>query len=371
MTHDVIIIGGGLAGSAAAIGLARRGHRVLLLERRARPAPKLCGEFLSTEVAALLGRLGVLGAAHAAGAHPIRRAVVTAPGGAAYRSRLPGTALGVSRLRLDALLFEEARAAGAEARYGAAARAVEGTLHDGFEVRTGGAAFRGRLVLGAYGKRSLLDRKLERAFLSEDSPQVAFKAHYAGLRMPGVIELHAFPGGYCGLSRVEEGRVNVCWIARAEQLKAAGGRPEDMIEQSLARNPALLTRLWGREPVSDSFLAIAQVSLAPKGAVVRDVLMLGDAAGMIAPLCGDGMAMALHSAELAVPLVSVFLEGEMSAGNLRAAYPQRWKSAFARRLRLGRWIHRASVRPGVAEAVVQACRWAPGLGGWLIRNTRG
>lgn len=368
--YDVIIIGGGLAGCSAAIQLAERGRRVLLLEKRVLPAHKLCGEFLSTEVMALFRRLGVLEAAEAAGAHRIRHVRATTSNGAVYEGDLPGTALGLSRYRLDQILFQRAAASGADARDGTEVRGVEGTLDEGFTVTTRADPYEGRVVLGAYGKRGLLDRKLGRSFLNDASPLVAFKAHYEGARLPGLIELHSFPGGYAGLSHVEEGRANLCWIGEARLLKAAGSTPEAMIERSLTQNESLAARLHSMRRVSESFLAVSQVSLARKPAFEQDVCMIGDTAGMIAPLCGDGMAMALRSAELAAPHVEAFLQGG-PAGAFREGYAAAWKQAFCLRVRLGRWMHRSYLRPAVAGAVVRACRWTPGLGRWLICQTRG
>jgi len=289
MTYDVLIIGGGLAGCSAAIQLAERGKRVLLLEKQRYPAHKLCGEFLSVEVLAMFERLGVREAVWQAGAQPIDHTVITTTDGAVFESMLPGTALGLSRYTLDRLLFERARAAGAEAHDGVSVQTIEGTLDEGFGVTTSEGRFEARMVLGAYGKRSTLDRKLDRPFLKARSPFVAFKAHYAGVDLPGVIELHAFPGGYCGLSHVEQGQVNACWIAHGDALKAAGGTPEAMIDQSLGQNPALARRFEAMERVSDKFIAVSQITFVPKGAFAGDVCMIGDTAGMIAPMCGDGM----------------------------------------------------------------------------------
>ncbi len=371
MKYDVLIVGGGLAGCSAAIQLAGRGRRVLLLEKQRYPAHKLCGEFLSVEVQAMFERLGVREAVRRAGAHPITRARITTLDGGVFEAALPGAALGLSRYTLDRLLFERARAAGAETRDGVAARAIAGSLDEGFTVQTTDGAFAARLAMGAYGKRGLLDRKLQRPFLQQKSPFVAFKAHYEGVEIPGVIELHSFPGGYCGLSHVEGGRVNACWIAHAQTLKAAGGDPEAMIEQSLARNPALARRFAAMRRVSKRFVAVSQVTLAPKGAVSGDGCMIGDTAGMIAPMCGDGMAMALRAAELAVPPAAAFLDGATDAAGFRDGYARAWRREFGLRMRLGRWMHHAYCRPSLARLGVAVCRKAPALGRWLIHKTRG
>ena len=371
MTYDVLVVGGGLAGCSAAIQLAEAGKRVVLLEKQRYPAHKLCGEFLSVEVQAMFERLGVREGVRRAGARSIDRVCITTTAGAVFESALPGTALGLSRYALDRLLFERAQAAGAETRDGVTVRAVEGSLDEGFFVTTTAGIFEARLVLGAYGKRGLLDRKLDRPFLKARSPFVAFKAHYAGVELPGVIELHAFPGGYCGLSHVEHGLVNACWISHGAALKAAGGTPEAMIAQSLGQNPALARRFEAMERVSERFIAVSQITFVPKGAFAGDVCMIGDTAGMIAPMCGDGMAMALRSAELITPLASAFLDDHMTAGLFRAQHERAWRREFGLRMRLGRWMHHAYCRPAVARLSVGAVRRMPGLGRWLIRKTRG
>lgn len=371
MIYDAIIIGAGLAGSSAAIRLAGAGRHVLLLEKHRYPVHKLCGEFLSVEVGEAFARLGVLEAVRRAGATSIDAALVTTADGAVLREPLPGTALGLSRYRLDPLLFAHARARGADAREGMTVRDVQGDLERGFTVEAGGASFRGRVVLGAYGKRGRLDGRLARPFLRERTPFVAFKAHYEGVDLGGVIELHAFDGGYCGLLQVEAGRVNACWISHERLLKAAGRDPDRMAAEALAQNPVLAERFGAMRRVSERFEAVSQVSFARKGTFVRDICMIGDTAAMIAPLCGDGMAMALRSAELAAGPVDGFLEGTLAAQELRDAYTAAWEDDFGTRLRLGRWVHHGLTRPRLAGLGLRLCRVLPGLGGWLIRHTRG
>ena len=371
MTYDALIIGGGLAGCSAAIQLTRQGFRTLLLEKQTYPSHKLCGEFLSTEVIAAFERLGVMADVRAAGAHPIRHSRVTTSGGSIFQARLPGTALGLSRYALDRLLFEHAAAVGADVRDGMPVRSVEGSMDEGFSVRTSAETFEARLVLGAYGKRGLLDRKLERPFFEKKTPFIAFKAHYSGLALPGTIELHAFPGGYCGLSHIEGGQVNACWITHERALKTSGGHPDGMIEGAMAENAALAERFRAMRRVSPSFLAISQISFASKDPFEGDVCMVGDTAGLITPLCGDGMAMALYAAELAAPLAARYLRRDLTAAAFRQHYARSWKQTFRPRLRLGRVLHHAYIRPPVANLAVRACRTAPGLGRWVIRKTRG
>lgn len=143
------------------------------------------------------------------------------------------------------------------------------------------------------------------------------------------------------------------------------------MRRSLRQNPLLDERLRGAKRVTDSFYAVSQVSLDAKSAFTNDVCMIGDTAGMIAPLCGDGMAMALSSAEIAAPLVDDLLQGNRSQEAFRNAYTDAWENTFSLRMRLGRFAHAAAMRPSVAATVVGALRLAPAAGHWLVRNTRG
>jgi flavin-dependent dehydrogenase len=374
MSYDAVIIGGGLAGCSTALQLARRGHDVLLAEQSTYPRHKLCGEFLSPEAQSSFRRLGVLNAVREAGASPMTRTVLTAPNGTATEHDLPASALGLSRHRLDALLFRRACAAGAEGRSGTRVTGVEGALETGFTVDAGPETVEARLVIGAYGRRGALDRRLKRPFLDQRTPYVAFKAHYAGpaaAQLRNTIELHSAPGGYCGLSPVEGDRVNVCWIGRTDALQKAGGTPEAMLDERLRQNPALDTRLGGLTRVSDQFEAVSQVPLMPKSRFADGICMVGDSAGMIAPLCGDGMAMALQTADLVSPLASAFLEGRHSPSSFREKYEEAWTDTFGTRMRLGRWIHAVAFRSGAAWLLVRSCRVVPPLARWLIRTTRG
>jgi menaquinone-9 beta-reductase len=369
MMYDAIIIGAGLAGCSTAIQLAQQGHRVLLLEQQRYPTHKLCGEFLSVEVISIFERLGILDAVRSAGAVPIRHASITTCTGQSFHSDLPGTALGLSRYQLDLILMQRAAAVGATCKDGTAVTAVAGDLRQGFTIATRQDTFAARMVIGAYGKRSGLDRSLTRPFVQRPSPFVAFKAHYTGLELPSVVELHAFPGGYCGLSQIEAGRINVCWIGHDQKMQVAAGKGER--NSVLSQNPVLAERLESMECISSASQSLSQITFELKGKFDQDVWMIGDTAGMIAPLCGDGMAMALRSAELAVPMAAAFLQSTLEIDMLKHRYTSAWKHEFRTRLQLGRLMHYGFIDPAIAHVGVQLCHQVPALGNALIRATRG
>lgn len=368
MMYDVIIVGGGLAGCSAAIQLADRGHKVLLLEQQKYPVHKLCGEFLSVEVIENFANLGILDEVKAIGAHPIHHAVLTDTSGETFEHSLPGTALGLSRYQLDPLLFNRAAAVGADCKEGTVVREISGDFASGFRVVSSGGEFTSRMVLAAHGKRSPLDTQLKRPFARRKSPWVAFKSHCDGLDLPGTIELHAFPGGYCGLSMIETGQVNLCWIGHEKILQASADRN---LPNALYENPALRDRLDHLVCSPAVRTRLSQISFELKGNFDGDICMIGDTAGMITPLCGDGMAMALRSAEIAVPLVSGYLEGILNSAQFKQQYQRNWQREFKLRLQLGRMIHQAFIQPKIAQASLQVCRSVPAIGHWIIQNTRG
>jgi menaquinone-9 beta-reductase len=374
LDFDVVVAGAGIAGCTAAATLARRGHSVLLLEADRYPTHKMCGEFLSPESTRLLRDLGVEDDVRARGAVAIRNVAITAPSGLAWRAPLPRAGIGISRWSLDPLLFGAATAHGATGLQQARVTAIEGDAREGFRVAFAveGEAreVSARLVIGAYGKRSRMDRALGRTFGRGAHDFVAFKAHHRGLDLGDFVELHAFAGGYCGMSHVESGLVNVCLIARTDVLRASGKSFESMRDGVMRENPVLASRFDRLRLAVSHVVATSQIPFVEKEPVSRGVLMVGDTAGMIAPLCGDGMAMALRSAEIASGLADRYLRGETTFDELADGYTRAWRGAFSTRLGLGRLLQRGLFRPLAARVGLATLNAVPWLGRALVAATR-
>ncbi|AXC49478.1 FAD-dependent oxidoreductase [Paracoccus suum] len=294
---SVLVIGGGLAGAAAATHLARAGCEVLLLERERGPHDKVCGEFLSFEAQDELRDLGV--DLQALGAVPINR-VALAYKQAETATPLDFTGLSLSRRVLDEAVLARAIAAGAQVRRGVRATTLERS-GGGWSVTTDtGETIKAQAVFLATGKHDL------RGWRRPSGPQpdlLGFKIYWrlAGpCSLGSTVELHLFPSGYAGLQMVEGGRANLCLVVHKAAFAALGGKWEALVTHLRETCPSLAARLSGAAPCLPRPLAIAAI---PYGLVQRHsegVWRLGDQAAVIPSFTGEGMSLALHSARHAV-----------------------------------------------------------------------
>ena len=374
-SFDVAIIGGGLAGCSAAIRLAGYGHSVVLLEAQSYPHHKVCGEFLSPECGALLDELGLTSALQAVKPALIHTATITAPNGTTWKNALPGAGIGISRYTLDTLMAEQARACGVNLRTSTTVTDVQGNLDDGFTVSMrnalGQQTIHAKAVIGAQGKRSAIDRKLERDFFKNPQPFMGLKAHFRGSMPNGELHLYTFPGGYCGMSEIENGLINVCLLVRQAIFQSASsGSIDQFIGWMKQQNPALGKWLSNAEQVSKSWLSISQIPFVSKQVVVNDILMAGDSAGLIAPVAGDGMGMALQTGHMLSDLMHRYLTGQISAPQIRQQYTALWWRTFGLRLRLSRVLQAFMLRPHWLTLGLTFMNAVPALGHLLVTHTR-
>jgi 2-polyprenyl-6-methoxyphenol hydroxylase-like FAD-dependent oxidoreductase len=272
------MIGGGLAGLAAALDLAGRGYRVAVVERKQYPFHKVCGEYVSNEVLPYLRRLHADPAALAPAA--ITKFLLSSPGGRILTAPLDLGGFGVSRYALDDFLYQLAVARGVtfylkstvtDVAFDPAADRHRVTLADG-------RALTARVVLGTYGKRANLDRQLQRPFFSRRSPYLGVKYH---LRLPGfprdVIALHNFADGYAGISAIEADKLCFCYLTTRQNLRQHG-TIAGMEREVLARNPRLREILGSAERLYPQPEVINEISFAPqaaRGAARADVRRRG------------------------------------------------------------------------------------------------
>lgn len=364
---DVAIIGAGVAGLATAADLAGRGFSVVVQEEGQLPRHRVCGEYVSLEVLPLLEALEL--DVFELGAKRLSRLEVSSAGGRRFGSRLDLGGFGLSRYQLDLALAGVARAKGARLELGSPVQHVEPD-NGLYRVHGSKDSLLARLVLGCFGKRSKLDVNLRRPHARRRTPYVAFKRHYRGSFPPDLVGLHAVPGGYCGISAVESDLVNVCCLTDAQSLKKVGGLAA--FEQvGLRSNPLLASYLARLMPAFAAPLTISQVDFATKGAVHDHVLLLGDAAGLIHPLAGNGMAMALQSAATAASLATQFLRGAMTREHLETAHVRAFQTTFRTRLYVSRVLQRLFESSRLSEALCTTANAMPALARLVIRSTHG
>ncbi len=349
---DVIIIGGGLAGLTAAIHLTLGDLKVKLFEKESYPHHKVCGEYLSNEILPYLLSLGV--DLQLSGPVEINTLKFSDHKGREIFAPLSMGGIGISRFELDNFLYKYAISLGVEVcRENITSIEFK---EEKFFVKTSSGIVISPFVLGAYGKRSLIDKKLDRDFITRKSGWVAVKGHYKNEEYPqNTVSLHNFKGGYCGLSKTETGAVNVCYLATYRSFKDYKD-PQRFKKEILLKNPQLNQFFKNSSPLFSRDITIAQISFDKKKQVHGHVLMIGDAAGLIHPLCGNGMAMAIHSAKLASEsILENFNEGNFDRRNIEKRYIKYWRKNFRSRLRMGRFLQRIllnSWMAGISQMII-------------------
>ncbi|GAB2594810.1 NAD(P)/FAD-dependent oxidoreductase [Spirosoma areae] len=370
MQHDadILIIGGGLAGLTAGIHLARNKLRVLLVEKQSYPHHKVCGEYISNEVLPYFEHLGIT--IDELKPSRIHRFLLSTVSGSAIESQLPLGGFGVSRYTLDSFLAQKARQAGVTMVQD---EVMDCTFENDFFTTstTRQKNYTSRFVIGAYGKRSGIDKRLQRKFLTAESPWLAVKAHYQADYPADLVSLHTFEGGYCGVSTVEDAIVNVCYLVHYKSFKRY--KQIEQFQDNVLRKNSFLNGFLARATLLyDKPLAISQVSFAKKMPVENHIFMCGDTAGLIHPLCGNGMAMAIHSAKLiSEQIVTVYESRVTSRYELEKQYTLAWNQEFKMRLGAGRLLQSIFQHPLLMPVVMQTLIRTPALVREIIKQTHG
>lgn len=336
LEYQVIIVGGGLGGLCSALHLSLGGLNVLLIEKNGFPKHKVCGEYISNEVLPYLNSLGF--DPFEFGAKNITDFTLSTPGSRSISTTLPLGGFSISRYCIDAELAKKAQTAGATI----AQETVTNLAYknDFFTVDTKDNSYQTSVVIGSFGKRSNIDVKLNRAFIQRKSPFLGVKAHYKGSFPETAVGLHNFEGGYCGVSKVETDNLNICYLADFENFKKYKN-VTDFQENVLSKNTFLKDILQNAELVFEKPLTISQVSFERKNPVENHIIMVGDSAGMIHPLAGNGMGMAIRAAQLASERILDFTSGKIKNRDaLESSYSKAWNHEFSTRLSSGHIIAR-------------------------------
>jgi menaquinone-9 beta-reductase len=365
---DVIIIGGGLAGLCNAIHLSKLGKKVLLIEKNEYPKHKVCGEYISNEVLPYLDFLEVN--PFDFGAVRINKFQLSTTKSNIISAKLPLGGFGISRYTLDLVLSEKAKENGVMILQDTVLDVT--FLKDFFQVETKqNSIFTSKIAIGAFGKRSLLDVKMGRNFIQKKSPYLGVKIHVKGNFKEDLVALHNFKGGYCGVSKVENNAINLCYITNYATFKKYKNIA-DFQEQVVFKNRFLKEIFQNSEAIFEKPLSISQISFETKKPVENHVLMCGDSAGMIHPLCGNGMSMAIQSAQLVSKLILNYFNGEIETiKELEKQYIRQWNRKFGLRLKAGHFIAMLFRKDTIASVLLQILKKLPFLLPIIIKQTHG
>lgn len=371
-TYDLAIAGGGLAGLALSIQIAKAGYSVVLFEKEQYPFHRVCGEYISLESWNFLHHLGVDLAS--LNVSYIKRLQVSDIKGTFFEQPLPLGGFGISRYKLDHTIVQIAKQTGAVVHEQTRVNDIQFS-NDRFSIESTRGNFKAKTVAGGFGKRSNLDVKWKRPFIvakkNKLNNYIGVKYHIRYNYPDDLIALHNFKKGYCGISKVEDDKYCLCYLTTADNLQSSNNEIRKMEESILSANPHLkkifneCEMLW-KEPV-----VISQISFDKKNLVEDHVLMIGDAAGMITPLCGNGMSMAMHASKIAAQQILKFLEGTISRQTMEQEYVKKWNELFANRLKTGRMLQRLFDSQWLTSLTVRLGRSFPSVIKALIKQTHG
>lgn len=374
--YDIVIVGGGPAGSSAAIRIAAAGKRVALFEQKKFPRAKLCGEFVSPECLSQFGELGVTSRIYGSSPATIRKTLFYSRSGRSIEIDSewfgPVGAIGISRSELDYQLLQQARESGVEVFENVS---VTGPIVDqgavrGVRIRDSDSErhVRARVTIDGTGRSRAVAKHLDNAKGLTRPEYVAFKTHLRDAAIEsGACEIFSYAGGYGGCNAVEEGLFNLCFIARADDVKQLSSDPLRVMQDRVMRNKRAEYVLRDAT-VNGDWLAVPITRFGTRDpAPATGLICIGDAASFIDPFTGSGILMALESSRLAAQAV---IQTE-SLEAISKIYRFSYASAFRNRLAVSGIIRKAAYVPAIADVAIAALSYSSFLRRWVATATRG
>lgn len=366
---DVIIIGGGLAGLINSILLARAGLNVILIEKKTYPFHRVCGEYISNEVIPFLEKNALFPDRFEPSS--INELSLSSTTGKSFIQQLDLGGFGISRYQYDFWLSKKAKEAGVTLLESSTVTSVL-FEQDLFSIKTNREQeIQAKIVIGAFGKRSKLDQSLNREFLTKKSPYVGVKYHISADLPTNRISLHNFKGGYCGVSMIEDSKFNLCYLTHREPIKRHGSI-EAFEKEVMVKNPLLKEVMENADFIFDKPEVINEITFEKQEPIHNHIFMCGDAAGMITPLCGNGMAMAIRSAKILADHIIVALKNDrLDRAKLENEYASHWAAQFKTRLWAGRKIQKLFGSGSASKTGVFIGKYLKPVSTFLINQTHG
>lgn len=363
--YDCIIAGGGLAGLSLAMQLSTKGRKVLILEKNSYPFHKVCGEYLSMESYAFLERLGI--PLRAMALPRINRLLLTSTDGDEVMTDLDLGGIGISRYVLDEALAKAARAQQVTVKENVK---VNGYRHieDLVTVQTNSGMYTGRILCASFGKHP--PGNFHKPGQAAEN-WVGVKYHVRYPFPEDRIALHTFKDGYCGISRIEGGLCCLCYLVNASRLKENGGDISLLEKTILSQNSHLRQIFRQAEFISHTPVTVSNVQFSLRKPVSDKIFYLGDSAGCIAPLSGNGMSMALRASFILSGELNRYFDGRQTLDDSLEQYQRSWIRQFRKRILLGQYLQYLFCKPALTGLFISIMSRLPFLRKRIVRNTHG
>jgi flavin-dependent dehydrogenase len=339
-TYDCAIIGGGLAGLCLAIQLAERDIEVILFEKNEYPFHKVCGEYISMESLDFLKRLGL--PFETLNLPVINQLGISSEKGFMLNHSMKMGGFGISRYSLDHYLSQIAARKRVTIVQNCRVNSVEKGETQVYEINTSQGSFSARIVCGSYGKYTPSFIQKDKDYAAGENAEpvnyIGVKYHIKTDLAQHRIELHNFSDGYCGISKVDQDWYCLCYLTTSRNLQNHGKDIKVMEEQVLYRNPHLKRYFSESEFVNATPLVISNIHFRKKQTHLREMFLLGDAAGSITPLCGNGMSMGMRASSLLATELTRYFNKQSSLEEALVRYNSAWNKNFGQRITAGYYL---------------------------------
>ncbi len=369
MKYDIAIIGGGIAGLSLSIDLKKRGYSIVVIEKGNYPRHKVCGEYISMESHDYLHK--ICPDLSSFNLPLMRNFKLSSTGKHEFQTTLDLGGFGISRYVLEYLLFSEAKRNGVVFMLKCKANDIYyNEKEEDYIIKTDSGNVNALLVCNSTGRNSNMETKERQPKLAGIN-YVGIKYHVRLQRDASFIEIHNFPGGYCGLSSIEENKSCLCYIVNSKKLNKVHNSIPELEKVYLYQNSHLKKLFSTAEFLFKKPLAISGINFKIKAPVTDRSLCLGDSAGSIAPITGNGMSIALRSAAVLAAMVDDYFSKAISWQQLNDNYSGFWNKEFANRVKLSRHFQRLSEYPLLTNMSIRLFKPFPSLAKSIIRHTHG
>ncbi|GLR19982.1 NAD(P)/FAD-dependent oxidoreductase [Portibacter lacus] len=368
MNYQLGIVGGGLAGLSLAIQASRAGISTVLFEKKEFPFHKLCGEYLSRESLPFLESLGfdykLMVPAE------IDKLRMTNVSGKQLTVDLPLGGIGLSRYTMDNELMKIAKTHGAMILENTSVQSSQ-YIDNVHYIKTKAGDYQCEILVSAFGKQSNLSGKNK---LEDDQGNNYLGIKYHA-RLPNypeeLISIHNFKDGYCGVCRLEKDWVSICYLSHTQNLRASNNSIAQMEDEILFQNSEIAAVFEHADMLYQKPIAVSNIAFKKKALVHEKIIYVGDAAGLITPLCGNGMSMALHGSYILGQLIQQYFNNQISDADLYLEYDKSWNHHFSKRMAVGRSIQSAFRKEKTADIGISLLNIFPFLNKRIISLTHG